>query len=282
MPDFPIVDAHLHIWDPRRLRYPWIEGDPILDRPYLPGDYRENFAGVDVEAMVFVQCDCTFAESMSEVAWVAGEAEAEPRIGAIVAWAGLEKGAAVEADLEALRRQPLVRGVRRILQSEVDVEFCLRSDFIEGMRLLARFGYSFDICVNWRHMASVLRLVEQVPDVPMVLDHIGKPAIAAGAMRPWADQMKALAAFPNVTCKVSGVATEAGPGWSEGELKPYVETAFEAFGFDRTMYGSDWPVMLGAIRPRRWIAILDDLLQGAPIEDRRRFWNGNARAFYRL
>lgn len=282
MPGFPIVDAHVHVWDPRLIRYPWIEGNAVLDRPYLPGDYRESFAGVDVEAMVFVQCDCAFAESMREVEWVAGQAAAEPRIRAIVAWAGLEKGAAVEADLETLRRQPLVRGVRRILQSEADPEFCLRPDFIEGVRLLARFGFSFDLCVNWRQMASVLRLVEQVPDVAMVLDHVGKPAIADGAMRPWADQMKALAAFPNVACKVSGVATEAGPGWSEDALKPYIETAFEAFGFGRTMYGSDWPVMLEAVRPRRWIAILDDMLEGVPREDGRRFWSGNASTFYRL
>lgn len=282
MPEFPIVDAHVHIWDPRQIRYPWIEGNPVLDRPFLPGDYRHGFEGVDIEAMVFVQCDCDVPASMREVAWVAEQVIAEPRIKAIVAWAGLEKGAAVEADLEELSRQPLVKGVRRILQSEADVEFCLRPEFIAGARLLAAFGYSFDICVNYRQMASVLRFVEQVPDVPMVLDHIGKPSIADGQMQPWADQIKALAAFPNVVCKVSGVATEAGPVWSAEQLKPYIETTFEAFGLERTMYGSDWPVMLLAIEPRRWVAILDEMLQGVPAEDRLRFWRDNARAFYRL
>lgn len=282
MPDFPIVDAHLHIWDPRLIRYPWIEGNAVLDRPWLPEDYRQGFAGVDIEAMVFVQCDCEFTASMQEVEWVTEQAKAEPRIRAIVAWTGLEKGAAVEADLAALKAQPLVKGVRRILQSEADLEFCLRPDFIEGVRLLARFGFSFDICVNFRHMASVLRFVEQVPEVPMILDHIGKPAIRDGRMQPWADQMRELAGFPNVVCKVSGVATEAASDWRPDDLKPYIETAFDAFGLERTMFGGDWPVMLEAIEPMRWIALLDGMLEGVPAEGRRRFWRDNAIRAYRL
>jgi len=282
MPDFPVVDAHLHIWDPRQIRYPWIEGNAVLDRPFLPDDYRQHFAGVDVEAMVFVQCDCEFAASMREVEWVAEQVVDDPRIRGIVAWAGLERGAAVEPDLAALHDRPLVKGVRRILQSEADVEFCLQPDFVEGARLLARFGFSFDICVNFRQMASVLRFVEQVPDVPMVLDHIGKPSIRDGRSQPWADQMRELARFPNVACKISGVATEAASGWVEDDLRSYIDTAFDAFGFERTMFGSDWPVMLMAVEPRRWVALLDGMLAGVSDDDKRRFWRTNASDFYRL
>ncbi len=281
MPDTPIIDTHLHIWDPRRMRYPWIEGNPVLDRPCLPGDHARAFAGVEIEAMVFLQCDVEPASFLGEAEWVAEQAHAEPRIRGMVAFAPLEKGRAVAADLDALMRHDILRGVRRILQAE-EPDFCLRPDFIDGVRTLADYGLSFDICVNWRQMASILKLVEAVPEVPMILDHIGKPAIRDGRIEPWASQMRELARFPNVTCKVSGVATEAAPGWTDDDLKPFIEVAFAEFGFERTLYGGDWPVMLEAIEPMRWIAILDGMLAGADPLDRRKFWRDNAVRTYRL
>lgn len=281
MPDTAIIDTHLHIWDPRLIRYPWLEGNDLLHRPYLPADHARAFAGVEVEAMVFLQCDAEAAAFLDEAEWAARQAQAEPRIRAMVAWAPLEKGRAVEVDLEALRCQPLLRGVRRILQSE-EPEFCLRPDFIEGVRTLADFGLSFDICINHRHMASIIKFVDAVPNVPMILDHIGKPAIGDGRLQPWASQMRELAQFPNVVCKVSGVATEGAPGWTDDDLAPFIEVAFAEFGFGRTMFGGDWPVMLEAIEPARWIGLLDDMLRHASLEDRKRFWRDNAIRTYRL
>jgi L-fuconolactonase len=281
VPDTAIIDTHLHIWDPRLIRYPWIEGNDLLDRPYLPGDHADAFSGVDVEAMVFVQCDAEAAAYLDEVDWVAAQAKQEPRIKAIVAFAPLEKGRAVEAELAALKKRPLVRGVRRLLQDE-DPEFCLRQDFIEGVRALADFGLSFDICIKHRHMANILRFVEALPEVPMILDHIGKPGIRDGLLQPWATQMRELAQFPSVACKISGVATEARADWTADELKPFIEVAFSEFGFERTMYGGDWPVMLLAIEPMRWIETLDDLLLHASPQQRRSFWRDNAIRTYRL
>lgn len=281
MPDTAIIDTHLHIWDPRLIRYPWIEGNDLLDRPYLPGDHAAACSGVDVEAMVFVQCDAEAAAYLDEVDWVVAQAKQEPRIKAIVAFAPLEKGRAVEAELAALKKRPLVRGVRRLLQDE-DPAFCLRPDFIEGVRALADFGLSFDICIKHRHMANILRFVEALPEVPMILDHIGKPGIRDGLLQPWAAQMRELAQFPNVACKISGVATEARRDWTADELKPFIEVAFSEFGFERTMYGGDWPVMLLAIEPMRWIETLDDLLLHASPQQRRSFWRDNAMRTYRL
>ena len=281
MPDTPIIDTHLHIWDPRQMRYPWIEGNPVLDRPYLPGDHARAFAGVEIEAMVFLQCDAEPASFLKEAEWVAGQARAEPRIRGMVAFAPLEKGRAVAADLDALMRHDILRGVRRILQAE-EADFCLRPDFIDGVRTLAGYGLSFDICISWRQMASILKLVEAVPEVPTILDHIGKPAIRDGRIEPWASQMRELARFPNVVCKVSGAATEAAPGWTNDDLKPFVEVAFAEFGFERTIYGGDWPVMLEAIEPMRWISFLDGMLAGADPMDRRKFWRDNANRTYRL
>lgn len=282
MPAFPIVDTHLHIWDPGRIRYPWLDGNALLNRAYLLDDYRRAFASAQVEAMVFVQCEADFSAFDAEAAWVAEQAKADPRIRAMVAWAPLEKGRAADADLVALKRHPILRGIRRIIQFEDDIDFCLRPDFVEGVRLLAEHDLSFDICIDHRHMANILRFVEKLPDVPMILDHIGKPAIRDGKIRPWAQQMRELARFPNVVCKISGVATEAKPGWTTQELVPYLDVAFEAFGFSRTMFGGDWPVTLQAVEPSRWIALLDGYLSGNAEEDLRRFWRDNAIRTYRL
>lgn len=282
MPDFAIVDTHVHLWDPALISYPWIAGNPLLEQPYLTDRYSRDFANVAVEAMVFVQCEAEFPAFAREAEFAAGQARIEPRLKGMVAWAPLEKGAAVEADIVGLKRHVILRGIRRIIQFEDDLDFCLRPDFIEGVRTLADHGLSFDICIDHRHMANVLKFVEALPEVPMILDHIGKPAIRDRRLQPWSGQMRELSRFPNVLCKVSGVATEASPGWADGDLKPFVDVAFAEFGFERTMFGGDWPVMLGALTPDRWIGFLDAFLAFASEPERRRFWRDNAIEAYRL
>lgn len=282
MPSIPIIDTHLHLWDPARISYPWLEGNKLLNRPYLLDDYRAAFASVDIEAMVFVQCEADFAAYEQEADWVVQQARIDPRIKAMVAWAPLEKGRAVEDDLVRLGRHAILRGIRRIIQFEDDIDFCLRPDFIEGVRTLADHGLSFDICVDYRHMANVLKFVEALPEVPMILDHIGKPAIRDSQLQPWSAQMRELAGFPNVVCKVSGVATEAAQNWHPATLKPFMDVAFAEFGLERTMFGGDWPVTLQAVPPTRWIEILDEYLKGVSANEQRGFWHDNAVRTYRL
>ncbi len=282
MPTQPIVDAHLHVWDPRRLRYPWLEGNALLNRPWLMADYDAATAGTTVEAMVFVQCETDPAQAADEAAWVAGLATEDSRIRGMVAWAPLEKGRAAEAEVAALACHSILRGVRRIIQFEPDLNFCLRPAFQEGVRMLADFGLSFDICVDHRHMENLLRFAAAVPEVPMMLDHIGKPAIRDGLFEPWATQVHELARMPHVTCKLSGVMTEAGPGFADGDLDRYVDTVIDAFGFDRLCFSGDWPVVLGAAPLSRWIDWVDRRLSGVPEANRRKVWRDNAVRFYRL
>jgi len=279
----PIVDTHLHLWDPKKLRYAWLDGNPVLDQAYGLDRYRAATEGLGVEAMVFLQCEVDPAQYQDEADWVAGLAKVDPRIRGMVAWAPLEKGRAVVPELERLARHDILRGVRRIIQFEPDLDFCLRPDFIEGVRALADFDLSFDICIDHRHMANTLKFAAEIPEVPMILDHIGKPAIKDGVMQPWASQMRALAALPHVVCKISGVATEADhASWTEDELKRYVEVAIDAFGFDRVMFGGDWPVAVQAIEYRRWVELLDGILASASDAERQKFWHDNAVRFYRL
>jgi L-fuconolactonase len=283
MPDFAIVDTHLHLWDPVVLRYPWLDGVPALNRPFLLDDYRRACDGVAVEAMVFLQCEADVAAFEAEADWVAGQALMDPRIKALVPWAPLEKGRAVEADLRRLSRHGIVRGIRRIIQFEPDVDFCLRPLFVEGVRTLRDFDLAFDICIDHRHLANTIRFASQLPEVAMVLDHIGKPGIKAGLMEPWRDEIRTLAALPHVHCKISGVATEADhTAWTEADLRRYIDVAIDAFGFDRIMFGGDWPVATQATGLTQWVALLDRALAGVPATHCRKFWRDNAVSFYRL
>ncbi len=283
MIDFPIVDTHLHIWDIRKVRYSWLDDVPFLNKPHLIDDYRRACGDIDVEKMVFVQAEADFDQYKKEADWVAEVAKEDTRIQGMVPWAPLEKGEAVEPELAELAKIPLVRGIRRIIQFEPDPEFCLRPDFIEGVKLLPKFNMTFDICINHTQMKNTIRFVEQCPDVTFILDHIGKPDIKNHVMEPWKSELKTMSEFPNVSCKMSGLATEADfENWTKEDLKPYIDHVLECFGVDRVMYGGDWPVAAQATDYPRWVNTLDWALGDMSEADRRKIFRENAIEFYRL
>jgi len=280
--NIPIIDTHLHLWDPTNLDYPWLKDVPQLNRAFLIEDYRDATQAFNIEKMVFVQCEAAFEQYRQEVNWVSDIArDKEPRIKGIVAWAPLEKGEAAREDLDWLAGNPLVKGVRRIIQFEPDLAFCLQPDFITGVRLLAEYGLTFDICIDYRHYENTIRFIEQVPDVPMILDHIGKPNIKDGMLDPWRSQLRQVAAFPNVQCKVSSLATEADKEkWTNDELRPYVDCIFDSFGFERTIFGGDWPVSTLAASYDTCVTTLETLVKGASQEELMRLFHDNAVQFY--
>ena len=280
MPSFPIIDSHLHLWDPARLTYPWLF--PPLDRPFLPVDFQAASASVDIDALVFLECDAAPHLAFDEAAWVLEQARQEPRIAAMVCNAPLHSGDAARADLERLAATDKVRGVRRIYQDEPDPAFCTRPDFIAGVRALADYGLTFDLCLKHPQLPATIALADACPNVPMVLDHIAKPGIKAGLMQPWADQMRDLARRENVVCKLSGVATEAGAGWTAETLRPYMPVALDAFGPSRIMFGGDWPVSTLAITYPAWVAVVDSLIADLSETEQRQIYRDTARAFYRL
>lgn len=283
MPDFPVVDTHLHLWDPGHLRYPWLAGTPALNRRFLLDDFRRACGAVRVAKMVFVQCDCVPEQALAEAQWVSSLAAQEVRLGGIVARASLERGDAAQEEVGRLAEMPLVKGVRRLIQGESDPEFCLRSDFVRGVQMLHGYGLSFDLCLKNPQLAAAIRLVRQCPDVQFVLDHVGKPDIKAGRLDPWRSEIRELAALDNVCCKISGMATEADWGtWTTAQLRPYVEHVIECFGFERVMFGGDWPVSTLATEYPRWIASVDEILRGCTDAEQRKFWVGNAERVYRL
>jgi L-fuconolactonase len=284
MPNLAIVDSHLHLWDPRRLSYSWQRGHEILGRPYLAGDYRRACGSVEVAAMVFVECFVDRGLFEPEVRFAEEQAALDPRIKAIVAQASLEEGAAALPFIQHLKdTTPLLRGIRRIIEFEREIDFCRKPTFIQGVKLLGPVGLSFEINVNYRHLEHVLRFVELVDEVPLMLDHCGKPGIREGRLEPWRSQMRALAAHPNVMCKLSDLPVEADHrNWSETQVRPYIDVVVEAFGFERLVYGGDWPVCLQATSLPEWTSLLDRVFAGVHPRELERFYRDNAVRFYHL
>jgi len=282
MPDFPIIDTHLHLSDPSRISYPWIKSAPVLNRPFTIDDYREACGDVEVEAMVFMEVDPYVNDRQEEIDFVCEVAATEPRLKGMVAQAPLEQGAAIRPELENLANNPLIKGIRRLLQDE-DVDFCLGTSFIEGVRQLPDFEIPFDICIYHRHLANVVKMVQQCPDVQFILDHIGKPGIKDGLLEPWKSDLKDLAALPNVMCKISGMTTEADmENWTRDDLRPYFDHVIECFGFDRVVYGGDWFVASLATTYPRFVETLDWAVAGCSDEELKKLYRDNARKFYRI
>lgn len=283
MPDFPIVDTHVHLWDPQHLNYPWLADVEKLNRAFLPADYRTHCGDVAVDQMVFLECDLDPAQFLEEAKWVASLAEKEePRLKGIVAHAPLHNGDAVKSDLEALIQVKGVKGVRRLIQSE-SVDFCVEPNFVRGVQALADFDLRFDLCIFHPQLDNTVALVRQCPTVQFVLDHIGKPGIQAGELDPWRESLKRLAELPNVWCKVSGVVTEADhESWTFDDVKPYLDHVFDTFGFDRLMYGGDWPVSTLATDYPAWVGVLDRVLAGCSDAELRSFYRETAISFYGL
>jgi L-fuconolactonase len=284
MPDFPIIDTHVHLWNPQRFRMAWLDDLEAINKPFGPAEYRQHTQGIAIEACVYLEVDVAPAYALLEAQWADILAQDEPRLRGIVATGPLEYGEQARAYLEALAAiGPRIKGVRRLLQGEPDPQFCLRPAFVRGVRLLAEFGFSFDICIKHQQLAPVVELVRQCPEVSFVLDHIAKPDIAAGQLDPWREHLRALAQLPNVACKVSGMVTEADhTRWTADELAPYVAHVLEVFGEDRVMFGGDWPVVLLASSYPRWVETLDSLTADLTPQARRKLWAENARRIYRL
>lgn len=290
-----VMDSHLHLWDPAVLTYDWLEGP--LDGAF--GDIEineEQLTGVEEEAAIFVQADPVEGQAIEEVRWVESIALASGVV-AIVAGARLDRGAETIAHLDALGAFERVIGVRHLLQGEPD-GFAGTAAFLDGARAVASRGLTFDACVRSHQLADVTALAAAVPDLPIVLDHLGKPQIGAAtaAAEPewkWKSELRTLARHHSqVYCKLSGLPAEAGGVWTAAQIEPFLDVALDAFGPDRLMWGSDWPVSsvdasqpaLQAYLPgdrQRWFETVAEWAssRGVPVEPI--FWD-NALTFYRL
>lgn len=283
MPEFSIIDAHVHLYDIERMSYPWLAGVPKINRSYRLADFDAAVGPVAIESLVFAEVAVGKGQHIREAEFVQEMADADKRLAGMVAHAPVENGASVEEDLAALSRFASLRGIRRLMQGEVDQSFALAPAFLEGVRRCGKHGLTFDICVKHWGLVFAIELARRCPDVMFVLDHIGKPGIKHGLREPWWSGMRELARMPNVVCKVSGVITEDDhAGWDAERIKPYVAHTIECFGFDRVMYGSDWTVSILTHEYPVWVAMLDEVVAGESVENRRKLYVETAKRVYRL
>lgn len=270
------IDAHHHIWRLERGDYDWLTTDLPIHRDYAVSDLRPLLG--DITATILVQA----AETEAETRFLLETARAsEGLIRAVVGWTDLAAARAPAAIAE-LAADPLLRGLRPMLQDMDDPAWILRDDVQPGLAAMATHGLRLDLLVKPRHLPYLPELAARHPGLPMVIDHAAKPDIAHAGFQPWAEQMATLAANTSWCCKLSGLVTEAAPGWTADDLRPYIDHLLASFGPDRLMWGSDWPVLDLNADYAQWHAAANALL--APLSDAERaaVFGGNAAAFYRL
>lgn len=273
------IDAHHHFWKYDQVRYSWMnESMEILKKDYLPADLQVEIEKAEIGGVVSVQAD----QSMLETDELLDHAAQHDFIKGVVGWFPLADPA-VEEVLAEYADNPWLKGVRHVVQDEPDDRFILGEAFNEGIRKLEQFDLIYDILVYERQLGSSIEFVDLHPNLPFVLDHVAKPQIGDGLMEPWKEQMFEMSRRENVTCKLSGMATEA--KWSEwtlDQLRPYMEVALDAFGPDRLMFGSDWPVARLAVDYMPWVNLCREFISSLSTDEREAIEGGNAIRVYRL
>jgi L-fuconolactonase len=274
-----IVDSHHHFWRYTPAEFGWIvDGMAAIRRDFLPAHLQREIAAAGVDAVVSVQA----RQSVEETRWLLDLATHNPFIAGVVGWVPLVSPS-VAATLAQFAAHPKLVAIRHVLQDEPDPLFMLRDDFQAGIRALRDFNLTYDILIFHRHLPQTIELVDRHPAQSFVIDHMAKPAIGQRMIEPWARSMRELARRPHVCCKLSGMVTEIGrPQWTVADLRPYVEVVLDAFGPERVLFGSDWPVCLVACGYARWMEIVQELTAHLSPAERAAILGENARRVYQL
>lgn len=277
-----IIDTHLHVIDQSVLRYPWLSQVAALNRDFSYRDYEREARRVGIGMALHMEVDVDPAQIEQETEQV-GMLAAQPDsliVGAIASCRPEEPDFA--AYLERLRQNPLVKGFRRVLHVVPD-EVSEGTLFRENLKRLSGTGLTFDLVVQPHQIPKAIALADLAPDVQFILDHCGVPDIKGGSEHPWREHVAEITRRPNVTAKISGVVAYAdAENWTVETLRPYVEHVMEAFGWDRLVWGSDWPVCTLGGSLSTWVAATHALLEGASVEERTKLLSGNARRIWRL
>lgn len=273
------IDAHQHFWHFDPVRDSWItEEMAVIRRDFLPQDLEPVLQQHGFDGCVVVQADPSPAENLFQLA----NARNHDFIKGVVGWVDLwDKDVADQ--LANLKQYPKLKGFRAILQGAADPALMLQPAFQRGLRQLARFGYTYDILIYANQLRYIPELVAAFPDQPFVVDHLAKPEIKKGDIAGWRREIQAVAAHENVSCKVSGLVTEADwHHWQPADFRPYLDTVVDAFGPERLLYGSDWPVCLVAASYTQMLNLVQDYFAGFSPAEQDLIFGGNAVKFYGL
>ena len=275
----PVVDSHHHFWDVGMRDYQWMPpGESVLRRNYLPEDLAPALEQCGVDKTVIVQAH----QSVEETMWMLDIAEKTDFVAGVVGWMDLTADE-VGDTLDELQANPWFKGVRHIWHDEPDDDWLARPGPVNGLREVAARGLAYDFLVRPQHLKYVPEIMEKVPDLRSVIDHIAKPLIAEKVVEPWLEDLREVANIPGMMCKVSGMVTEADmDNWTPDDLAPYVAHVLGMFGYDRLMYGSDWPVCLQGGSYQQVIDAARKTLSSLTSEESAAVFGGNAARFYRL
>lgn len=273
----PLIDTHLHLWDLGHLDYPWLKNpENPLSRNFLIADYHEATAGLPIEKMVFVECGRAPNQYLQEVDWVLGIQEKDKRIAGMVAYFPLEKGASGLREMEALAERKIVKGIRKAFMPN-------HKAFLEGVKLLSRFGWSYDLNIRTKDLPAAYEFAKAHPDQIIVLDHIANPDIGNNEWQDWRKGISAFSKLENVSCKISGMLTKTNPSEeSIDQMKPYFETVLDVFGMDRVLFGGDWPVLLRAASYQKWVHDFYEMAHALTPNEKQKLYHHNAKQMYKL
>lgn len=275
-----LVDAHQHFWDLHRYPYPWMSRPElkVLCRSFLPEDLRPILRNIGIDKTVLIQA----RSSLDETCWFLNLAEANDFIAGVVGWVDLT-APDLGGVLDELMQYPKFKGVRHQAEEDSDDAWLNRPDVLRGFGELARRGLSYDLLVKPKHLRYIPVIAEHVPGLRMVVDHLAKPSIASRQFEPWATDLAAVARIPNLWCKLSGMITESDwRNWTSADFKPYIDHVIKHFGFDRIMFGSDWPVCMLAGTYEQTLKSVDENLGKISGSQRTKIFGENAKIFYRL
>ena len=273
------IDAHQHFWNYHPVRDAWISEDmKAIRRDFSPSDLEPVLAQNNIDGTVAVQAD----QSETETDFLLAYAAQNSFVKGVVGWVNL-LSPQVEHRLAHYTQWPLVKGFRHVIQAEPQVDFLLRDDFNNGISLLHKYGFTYDILIYQQHLPYAIELVKQFPEQPFVIDHLAKPLIKQGELQEWKKNIETIAQYPNVYCKLSGMVTEADwQQWNYAQLYPYMDAVVQAFGTRRVLYGSDWPVCLVAASYAQQLAVYQTYFEQFSDAEKEAVFGANATRFYRL
>lgn len=273
------IDSHQHFWIYNADDYGWMAGDRSpLQIDYLPPDLQPLMSTTGIDGTVAVQA----RQTNRETEFLLELADEHDLIRGVVGWLDL-RADDLEAQLERFAPHPCLAGLRHIVHDEADDRFMLGGNFLRGLAALKAYDLRYDLLLYPRHIPIAIDVVKRFPEQPFVLDHIAKPFIKDGLIGAWENDIRALAGFDNVYCKVSGMVTEAAWGaWTQDDFKPYLDIVFDCFGVERLMFGSDWPVCTLAGSYGEVVGIVETYIAGLSADERAAVMGGNAIEFYGL
>jgi L-fuconolactonase len=273
------LDAHQHFWHYDPVEYEWIDGSmAALRRDFLPADLEPELRAAGFDACVAVQA----RQSLEETRWLLELADRHAFVAGVVGWVDLQ-APDLRAQLEPIAGRAKLVGLRHIVQAEPDDRFLLRPEFLRGVAALGDFGLAYDILIYPRHLPAAVEFAQRLEGHRLVLDHLAKPDIRGGEIEEWRRHLRALAACSHVMAKLSGLVTEADwHAWTPEEMRPYLDVAFECFGYERLMIGSDWPVCTVAADYGRTMRVVTDYMRGRPSREQDAVLGGNAARLWQL